>query len=108
MISSCWGPENRSIGSVRVLGLGSEIDVIWLESIFSLGDGSHNLLTEDFLLPGGRIIHICTRLRKAHSGSLALYRHTCNLEGGIIIMMPSFQMIKLRLRDLTKLIQLSM
>ena len=43
IISSCWGPGNRSIGSVRVLGQGSEIDVIWLESIVSLGDGSHNL-----------------------------------------------------------------
>ena len=42
IISSCWDPENRSIGSVRVLGQGSEIDVIWLESIVSLGDGSHN------------------------------------------------------------------
>ena len=44
-------PENRSIGLVRILGQGSEIDVIWLESIFSLGDGRHNLYTEDFLLP---------------------------------------------------------
>ena len=42
-ISSHVSPENRSMGSVRVLGQGSEIDVIWLESIFSLGDGSHNL-----------------------------------------------------------------
>ena len=43
IISSFGGPENRSFGTVRVLGQGSEIDVIWLQSIFSLGDGSHNL-----------------------------------------------------------------
>ena len=59
--------KKRSIGSVRVLGQGSEIDVIWLESIFSLGDGSHSVYTEDFLLPGGRIIHICARLRNPES-----------------------------------------
>ena len=45
--------------------------------------------------------------QKAPSGPLALCRHTCNLEGGIIIMVPIFQMRKLRLRDLIKLTQIS-
>ena len=45
--------------------------------------------------------------QKARSGPLALCRHTCNLVGGIIIMVPIFQMRKLRLRDLIKLTQLS-
>ena len=43
IISSCGTPENRSIGSVRVLCYGSEIDVVWLESVFNSEDGRHNL-----------------------------------------------------------------
>ena len=46
--------------------------------------------------------------KKALSGSLTLCRHAYNLQVGIIVMVPIFQMRKLRLRDLIKLTQLSM
>ena len=49
-----------------------------------------------------------SEIQKALSGPLVLCRHTCNLEGGLIIMVPIFQMRKLRLRYLIKLTQLSM
>ena len=45
--------------------------------------------------------------QKALSGPLVLSRYTCNLEGGTIIMVPIFQMRKLRLSDLIKVTLLS-
>ena len=46
--------------------------------------------------------------KKALSGSLTLCRHAYNLQVGIIVMVPIFQMRKLRLTDLIKVTQLSM
>ena len=61
--------------------------------------------------PGGRIIRICSRLRRPESP----LRATCSLQVHMqskrlksIIMEPIFQMRNLRLRDLIKVIQLSM
>ena len=76
MISSSGTPENRSIYSVRVLCHGSEIDVIWLESVFNLWNGTHTSKEKISFSPGGRIIHICSRLRKPESP----LRATCSLQ----------------------------
>ena len=108
MISSCWGPENRSIGSVRVLGQGSETDVIWLEPIFSLGDGSHNLLT-DFHFPrwqNDSYFFQTQEPRKPSQGHFFL-AGTHASRGGIIITVPIDQIRKLRFWDLIKVTQLS-
>ena len=76
IISSCGSPENRSIGSVRVLCHGSEIDVIWLESLFSLGDAVITSTHKISFSTSGRIIHICSRLRNPES----LLRAACSLQ----------------------------
>ena len=79
IISSCGSPENRSIGSVRVLCHGSEIDVIWLESLFSLGDAVITSTHKISFSTSGRIIHICSRLRNPKSP----LRSTCSLQAHI-------------------------
>ena len=97
-------PENRSIGSVRVLGQGSEIDVIGLASVFSLGNGSYDLL------PGWQnnsYLFQTQEPRKPSQGHLFLVG-THASRGRIIIIVPIFQMRILRLRYLIKVTQLSM
>ena len=87
---SNWSQENRSIGSVRVLCYGSEKAVIFLIQYWVLGKSG--------FVSNPQIAQIPKVLPK--------YPNTQNAQSGIIIMVPVFQMRKLRLRDMIKVTQL--
>ena len=64
-------PEKRSIGSVRVLGQGSETDEYLALQMAALTSKKKIPFS-----PGGRIIHICSRLRNPESP----LKSTCSLQ----------------------------
>ena len=88
MIRSCWGPENRSVSSVRVLSQVQRQMSFGLNQYLALGMAGIPSKQKISISPGGRIIHTFSDsgFQEALSGPLVLSRHTCNLEGGIIIM----------------------
>ena len=103
------GPRKQKHWLSQSSGSGSEIDVIWLESVFILGDVSHNLYTEDFHLPrwqNNSYFFQTQEPSKPSQGHFFL-GGTHASRGGIIIMVPIDQMTKLRLRDLIKVTQIS-
>ena len=67
IISSCGSPENRSIGSVRVLGQVQRQMLFGLNQYLALGMAAITSKQKISLSPGGRIIHICSRLRNPES-----------------------------------------
>ena len=103
------GPRKQKHWLSQSSGSGSEIDVIWLESVFSIADGSHNHWTEGFHLPrwqNNSYFFQTQEPSKPSQGHFFL-GGTHASRGGIIIMVPIDQMTKLRLRDLIKVTQIS-